>query len=113
MKVNGSNIAYSSSNETKNWKVPDTGLPNPTTQNDITLSLGERELINIIERGNKDLQETNTRLQYSVHEKSNQVMVKLIDVNTNEVIREIPPEKLVDILCNIVEAAGLLFDRRQ
>lgn len=113
MRVDGSNLPYSSSYETRVWKVPDTGLPNPTTQNDNTLSLGERELINIIERGNKALQETSTRLQYSVHEKSNQVLVKLIDINTNEVIREIPPEKLVDILSSIVETAGLLFDRKQ
>ena len=40
-------------------------------------------------------------------------MVKVVDTETKEVVREIPSEKILDILANILEMAGLLVDERR
>jgi flagellar protein FlaG len=40
-------------------------------------------------------------------------MVKVIDENTGEVIREIPPKKILDMVANMLELAGLLVDERR
>jgi len=58
-----------------------------------------------------DLQRTfNRKLQFEVDQNSNQVIVKVIDKETDKVIKEIPPEELQRLHRNIKEAIGLLFD---
>ncbi|MGD9940352.1 MAG: flagellar protein FlaG [Clostridia bacterium] len=54
----------------------------------------------------------NKRLSFRVNEKLGQVVVKVIDVNTDKVIREIPPEELQHVHERIREVIGLLFDER-
>lgn len=54
----------------------------------------------------------NRRLSFRVNEKLDQVVVKVIDVNTDKVIREIPPEELQHVHERIREVIGLLFDER-
>ena len=39
-------------------------------------------------------------------------MVKVINSETNEVIREIPPEKILDLVAKMWELAGILVDER-
>jgi uncharacterized FlaG/YvyC family protein len=50
------------------------------------------------------------RLSYSVHEDTNRVTVRVYDADTQEVIREIPPESKLDTLARILEVAGLLVN---
>lgn len=83
-----------------------------TSKGEGLLSIGEQELINIIERGNKALQGAQTQLQFSHHKESNQLIVKILDSETKEVIKEIPPEKMVDIMYNICELAGIFVNER-
>jgi flagellar protein FlaG len=43
---------------------------------------------------------------------SNQVIVKVIDKNTDKVIKELPPEELQRMHNNVRDALGILFDER-
>lgn len=52
----------------------------------------------------------NKRLKFSVNRELNQVIVKVIDSSTDEVIKEIPPEELQRVQAKIKEAIGLLID---
>jgi flagellar protein FlaG len=52
----------------------------------------------------------NKRLKFSVNEELNQVIVKVIDAQTDKVIKEIPPEVLQRLHVRIREAIGLLID---
>ena len=52
----------------------------------------------------------NKRLRFSVNEELNQVVVKVIDSETDKVIKEIPPEELQRMHVRIREAIGLLID---
>lgn len=64
-------------------------------------------LVKIIKQMN-----SNIELQYSVHEKTKQVMVKVIDSETKEVIRQIPEEKALDTFAGMLELAGISFDKK-
>jgi len=44
-------------------------------------------------------------LQFSIHEETKEIMVKVLDTDTEEVIREIPPEKILDMVAKIWELA--------
>jgi len=54
----------------------------------------------------------NRRLSFSVNEKLGQVVVKVIDNDTDKVVREIPPIELQHVYERIREVIGLLFDKK-
>lgn len=54
----------------------------------------------------------NKRLAFSINEKLDQVVVKVIDTDTDKVIREIPPTELQHVHERIREVLGILFDER-
>ncbi|MEK5390061.1 flagellar protein FlaG [Margalitia sp. FSL K6-0131] len=49
-------------------------------------------------------------VKYNYHEKTQSYYVQVIDDNNNEVIREIPSEKLLDTYASMKEMLGILFD---
>jgi flagellar protein FlaG len=52
-------------------------------------------------------------LEYDYHERSGEYFVKVIDDKTDEVVREIPPEKILDIYSSLMEMVGLFLDERR
>ncbi|MCF6465251.1 flagellar protein FlaG [Clostridium sp. Cult2] len=72
----------------------------------------EEELIKSIESANKQFVAFDRRFEFSIHEKTKQIMVKIIDVTTDEIIREIPPEKILDLVAAIWEISGIIVDER-
>lgn len=50
--------------------------------------------------------------KFGIHEKTNRIVIKLVDRDTQEVIKEIPPEKTLDLLAKRMELAGVLVDQR-
>ena len=53
----------------------------------------------------------NRHLSFSINEKLGQVVVKVIDDETDKVVREIPPTELQHVYEKIREVLGLLFDK--
>lgn len=80
-------------------------------RNDLPIS--DKVVIEAIERANEAISVANKKFEYSIHEKTNEIMVKVIDSNTNKVIREIPPEKILDMVAKMWEMAGILVDERR
>ena len=54
----------------------------------------------------------NRKLQFVVDQRSNEVTVKVIDKETDKVIKELPPEELQRLHNNLKETLGFLFDER-
>lgn len=61
---------------------------------------------------NKALNTYDRKLEFSVHEATNLISVKVIDTNTDEIIREIPPEKILDMVAKLWEMAGIIVDKK-
>ncbi|MBN4051147.1 flagellar protein FlaG, partial [bacterium AH-315-L21] len=72
----------------------------------------KEQLQSAVESANKTFVQHNRHFQISMHDRLNAVMVKVIDSSTDEVIREIPAKKLLDMVANMLEVAGLLMDDR-
>ncbi|UMZ74987.1 flagellar protein FlaG [Natranaerofaba carboxydovora] len=47
---------------------------------------------------------------YNIHEQTDRIWVEVVDRENEEVIREIPPEKILDIVAGIKEMVGLIID---
>ncbi len=76
------------------------------------ISIGEEQLIKAIDRAVKALEGPHTVFEVSVHEKTNSIMVKVMDRDTGKLLREIPPEKTLDLVAKMMEIAGILVDER-
>lgn len=57
--------------------------------------------------------ETNIQSEFGIHEKTNRITVKLVDKETKEVIKELPPEKTLDMIAKVWEYAGLIVDEKR
>lgn len=73
----------------------------------------DKMLKTAIEVANTSLKLSHRMLQSSIHEKTRRIMVKVIDTDTDEVVREIPPEKTLDLFAKVLEMAGILFDEKK
>lgn len=52
------------------------------------------------------------RWKVSIHEDTHRVMVKIIDKDTGDVLNEIPPEKILDLIASFTKMTGLLVDKK-
>lgn len=73
----------------------------------------EKEVIELIEKANDTLNLRYTNLQFSIHEKTHEIMVKVVDSESGEIIREIPPEKVLDAVAKMWEIAGIILDEKR
>ena len=64
-----------------------------------------------VSRANRHME--HTRCEYSYHKETNRVSIKVINDDTDEVIRETPPEKSLDMLQKMWEMAGILVDEKR
>ncbi|WP_243096884.1 flagellar protein FlaG [Thermohalobacter berrensis] len=80
--------------------------------NEENKKVSEDELIHAIEKANESVKIYDRRLEFSIHEKTKEIIVKVIDTNTDEVIREIPPKKILDMVAKMWELAGILVDEK-
>lgn len=55
----------------------------------------------------------NTVAEFGYNEPTNRITIKIKDKDTNEVIKEIPSEKALEMLARAWELAGLLVDERR
>lgn len=79
-------------------------------EDDIPVSA--EEISQAIEKINKTLAPHNTRLEFSIHDKTKGIMVKVIDENTGEIIREVPPKKVLDMVAMTWDELGLIVDEK-
>lgn len=65
-----------------------------------------------VEEVNQRLLGKDMKLAYEVHERTGRTMVRLVDMQTNEVIKEIPPANMLDVIGKIWDDMGIAVDRK-
>lgn len=96
----------------------------PKVQNELTTTLSnhnksekeivaKEELKRVTAEANEALAAINTQLVFKIHEGTGRPLIKLVEAATQEVIREIPSEKMLDVVAGIWEWAGLIVDRKE
>jgi flagellar protein FlaG len=77
------------------------------------MPVSERVVIEAIQKANKAILGGNRRFEFSIHDQTNEIVVKVYNSETDELIREIPNEKILDMVAKICEMAGLFVDERR
>lgn len=75
----------------------------------------EHILEEAIEQANKTMETYNTELRFSIHKDSGEIAVKVINTKDNSVIREIPPERVLDFVAHVKKMLkkmlGVMIDK--
>jgi len=77
-----------------------------------TAGISESQVSEAVRRANRALEWAKRHFEYSVHEKTNTFIVRVYDSESEELIREIPPERILDLVARLWEIAGLIVDER-
>lgn len=70
------------------------------------------QLQDAIKSSNKMIFGDDNRFEFKIHDRTGRMIVKLIDKKTDEVIKEIPSEKILDLVASIWDLVGVLVDER-
>ena len=73
----------------------------------------KEELQNKVDKINEYILGYNAQFSFKVHEGTGRTLVRMIDTQTHNVIKEIPPEKMLDLVANIWDLMGIVVDRKE
>ena len=74
--------------------------------------LSEEEASKAVEQIQERLDEMGTRLTLALHKEPDAVVVEITDRQSGEVIRQFPPEEVLQIRKKLDELVGMLFDKQ-
>ena len=69
------------------------------------------QLRKAVEQLNKKM--SNSEAIYGIHEGTNRITIKIVDKETKETIKELPPEQTLDMIAKVWELAGMLVDEKR
>ncbi len=82
-----------------------------TQQQQSTERLSNEEIAGLVAELNKAMEMVGTTLAFYVDEDTKKTVVRVMDSNTGEVIRQIPPEAMLKVSQRIAELLGILIDQ--
>jgi flagellar protein FlaG len=77
----------------------------------LNINVTKENLTRAVEKINENYMAENNKLEYDYHEETGQYVVKVIDKGTNEIINQIPSQKLLDYAEGLVEYLGINIDK--
>lgn len=69
------------------------------------------QLKKAVDQMNKKME--NSEAVFGFHDDTNRVTIKIVDKDTKKVIKELPPEKTLDMIAKVWEMAGILVDEKR
>ncbi|MGC8971940.1 MAG: flagellar protein FlaG [bacterium] len=60
----------------------------------------------------KNFELIDMHFRFKIHKPTNEIIVQIIDSQTGEVIREFPPEKILNMVSEFLKMSGLIIDKK-
>jgi len=61
---------------------------------------------------NKLLEKNKSHIEIEKHDVFNDIIIKIIDDKTGDIIREIPPKKILDMVAQMCKMVGVILDKK-
>lgn len=74
--------------------------------------LNKEQLEHVVDTLNDFIKPVRTNLKFELHERLERYYVSVIDSETDEVIKEIPPKQLLDMYAEMAALMGILVDEK-
>lgn len=102
---------------TANRKLPETVVPGNASQEEVTPEVQSGKgaqsvegLRGAVDQLNKHLEDAQRSLRFSIDDNSGRTIIRVIDMETDEVIRQIPSEEMLVMIRNFSELTGKIYD---
>lgn len=108
----GGQVSYNSQDIKINTESED---GKKSSGNDYSYEKGElskKSIDNIAKKLDDVIGDFGVHSEYEIHDKLKDVMIKIVDDKTGNVISEIPPKKILDMIAKFCEMAGIIVDKR-
>ena len=103
-------VPSTSTGASRELSIEDKIVPLPGSEKTYSKSDLQKEIDGL----NKWLQGSQkTHLKFTLHEELGEYYVQIVNEQTDEVIREIPPKKILDMVAKMYEMIGLLVDEKR
>lgn len=100
-------------NAVEEAKTPNlVGKPLPARQDTRVSAEEEAAIVETVERLNDQAASLNRSIKFSVDKETGRTVIKVLDRETEEVIRQIPPEYTMEILRRMEIGAGVLLEEQ-
>lgn len=87
--------------------------PKPIENKDIdNENVDKKDVEKAVDKLNKFLEDNKTHAEYEIHDKFKDIMIKIVDDKSGQVIQELPPKKVLDMVAKMCEIVGVLFDKK-
>lgn len=84
-----------------------------TTQTNGTYGTNlKQDVAEAVDKLNSFMEPVQRNLKFELHDKLGKYYVSVIDSTTSEVIKEIPPKKMLDMYAAMAEFMGILIDEK-
>ncbi len=103
-------VSQKSQSQSKNMETPDVLDAAEKNMENEGVQQNSRQLQDAVEKLKKNL--SNTEAVFGIHEGTKRVMIKIVDKETKDVIKEYPPEKTLDMIQKVWEMAGIMVDEK-
>lgn len=116
-KVTGSQLPDGNYGKTATSRV-DEITTKPVHENRLDLNyqndadIDKEQLANIVLSFNDFMKPVRTNLKFELHDRLDRYYVSVINSETNEVIKEIPPKKMLDMYAEMADFIGILIDKK-
>ena len=78
---------------------------------DRALKASKEQIKEAVDQLNKKM--GNSEAVFGIHEGTNRITIKIVDKDSKEIIKELPPEKTLDMIARVWEMAGILVDEKR
>lgn len=75
-------------------------------------NLTEEEMDSLTKKMTKLMELINSDIHFKLHEETDRMMVQVVDTRDGTVLKEFPPQELLDTLGKIKEYVGILLDKK-
>ena len=73
----------------------------------------DKQMQMAVSNANNKMRQSKTKAEFSYHEPTKSVSIRIMDEETNEVIKEIPPEETLNMIVKMWELAGIMVDEKR
>lgn len=72
----------------------------------------QKELRNSIKQIVDSIDEDNTSLKFHINDKTHRIIIQVVNTKSKKVVREIPPEKMVEMMASLCKLIGINVDEK-
>ena len=74
-----------------------------------TLSLEDIDFSKLISRVNKFVHSVSTKVSFRYDDRTGEQVILVLDQETGKVIRQVPPEEMLELIAKLRQIAGLIY----